>query len=156
MTAIWALSPLGAQSILRILGTKDVEIYGPVVYFNTDIPPLFTGSSFWGSGTTRETFDLIRSVYAGAMLSADSTKESPQDSWGNVKIPYLTSYATESSDGSWSKVPDDGVVFSSLIGLPAVSIRPGSRLGFNIESSYIELQCDPLSFSISSFQGVTL
>lgn len=153
MTAIWALSPLGAQSILRILGTKDVEIYGPVVYFDTNIPPLFTGSSFWGSGTTRETFDFIRSIYAAAMLSADSTKESPQDSWGNVKIPYLTSYATESSDGSWSKVPDDGVVFSSLIGLPAVSIRPGSRLEFNIESSYIELQCDPLSFSSSSFQG---
>lgn len=152
MTIIWALSPLGAQSILRILGSKDVTTYGPVVYVDTNTPPLFTGSSFLGSGTTRETFDLMRSMITAAMLSADSTKESTQDSWGNVKIPYLTSYADHTSDGSWVKVPDNGVVFSSLIGLPAKSISLGSRLNFNMESSYIELQCHPLSFSYPSNQ----
>lgn len=149
MTIIWALSPLGAQSILRALGTvpKDTQSHSPVVYFDTNTPPFFTESTFWDSTGN---VDLTRSMYTAALFSADSTKVSSQDSWGNVKIPYLSSYANHHSNETWFKVPDnDSLVFSSLIGLPAASIRTGPRLKytFNMESSYIELQCPSVIYS---------
>lgn len=148
MTTVWALSPLGAQSILRVLGTmsKPILSHEPTVYFDTNTPPFFT-ELFWEGSTSlasRNAFALTSSIYAAAMLSEDSTKSGGQDSWGNVKIPFLSSYANNSSDNSWVKVPhDDNVVFSSLVGLPAASVRPGLPINytFSMESSYIELKC---------------
>lgn len=144
MTIIWALSPLGAQSILRALGTaqRDTQTHSELVYFDTNSPPFFTESTFWGNTGD---VDLTRSMYAAALFSADNTKASSQDSWGNVKIPYLSSYASNHSNDAWVKVPNnDSLVYSSLIGLPAASIMTGPHLRytFNMESSYIELQCD--------------
>ncbi|KAG6365480.1 hypothetical protein INS49_007091 [Diaporthe citri] len=113
MTMIWSLSPLGAQSILRAFGTalKDTQTHGPVVYFDTNTPPFFFESTFWGQSGN---FDLTRSMYTAAMLSADETKASSQDSWGNVKIPYMSSYENTHPDDSWVQVPDnDNLVFSS-------------------------------------------
>lgn len=149
MTIVWALSPLGAQSILRTLGTvqRDTETHSALVYFDTNSPPFFTESTFWGSTGD---VDLTRSMYGAALLSADSTKASNQDSWGNVKIPYLSSYASNHSHDAWVQVPNnDSLVYSSLIGLPAASIRTGPQLRytFNMESNYIELQCPSVVYS---------
>lgn len=157
MTVIWALSPLGAQSVLRVFGTgpRDLTTHSPLAYFDTNTPPFFTASFFWGGSTSTNAFTnaltLTRGIYAASMLSADSTKAAGQDSWGNVKIPYLSSYANSSSGESWVRVPhDNSSVFSSLVGLPAASIQPRSRLEytFSIESSYIEVRCS--SFDISN------
>lgn len=153
MTMIWSLSPLGAQSILRAFGTalKDTHTHGPVMYFDTNTPPFFTESTFWGPGGN---FDLTRSMYTAAMLSADETKASNQDSWGNVKIPYMSSYTNNHSDDSWVQVPDnDNWVFSSLVGLPATMAETGARLNytFDMESSYIELQCPSVVYLNRSY-----
>lgn len=158
MILIWALSPLGAQSILRVFGTasKDLTSHGPVVYFDTNNPPVFTERNILDAGSRAQTINslaLTRSIYAAAMLSTDGIKIGGQDSWGNVKIPYLSSYAVDPSNESWVQVPDDGdSVFSSLVGLPAAGTRPGSDLdySFTVESSYIELQCS--SFAPFTFK----
>lgn len=152
MTMIWSLSPLGAQSILRCFDTalKDTQTQGPVVYFDTNTPPFFTESTYWGQGGN---IDLTRSMYTAAMLSADETKASSQDSWGNVKIPYMSSYENDHLDGSWVTVPDtDELVFSSLVGIPTAMTEPGSRINytFNMESSYIDLKCSSVFYSNDS------
>lgn len=147
MTIAWALSPLGAQSILRVLGTgsRDMKTDGSATYFDTDTPSTFTVMSTVTSST--DTPAIINSMYSASLTSADSIKSSGQDSWGNVKVPYFSPHAEILSGDAWVSVPDDGSAeFSSLVGIPfAIEIEPGLGLksNFTIESSYIQLQCSP-------------
>lgn len=127
-----------------------------MVYFDTSTPPIFTEFGYLNDAqrNTSNALALTRSIYTAAMLSADSTKSGGQDSWGNIKIPYLSSYASDPSNESWVQVPDDGSsAFSSLVGLPAAHIKPGSHSSYSffVESSYIELQCSlflPVTFAL--------
>lgn len=149
MTIAWALSPLGAQSILRVIGTdsRDVETNGSVAYFDTNTESGFTtyGSTYFVSGG-QDVTAVINSMYAASLMSADSIKSSGQDLWGNIKVPYLQ-YTDSSSGDAWVTVPDDGSIeFSSLVGLPlATNINPvlGLKSNFTMESSHIQLECSP-------------
>lgn len=148
MMVAWALSPLGAQSILRILGTgsRDVHMNSSVSYFDTSTPSTFTALKATSNNVLREDVPaMIDSMYAASMMSADSIKSSGQDLWGNIKIPYIFPRSEIPSGDDWASIPDDGSVeFSSLVGIPfAASIKPGLRLrsNFTMESSHIQLQC---------------
>lgn len=149
MTIAWALSPLGAQSILRVIGTdsQDVETNSSVAYFDTN-----TESGFKVYSSTdlephgHDVTAVIDSMYAASLMSADSIKSSGQDLWGNIKVPYLE-YTDSSPGDAWVTVPDDGnIEFSSLVGLPlAANIKPvlGLKSNFTMESSHIQLECSP-------------
>lgn len=149
MGITWALSPLGAQAVLRIFGTRTLDIVAEasVSYFDTNTPSWFTESGLQPSSPNNGDYPkLMNSIYTAALLSPDSTKSDSQDSWGNIKIPYLNlaSHNQNSSD-IWIPVPNDETIhFSSLLGLPAVT-RPqlGHRVKFAMESSYMELDCSP-------------
>lgn len=149
MMTAWALSPLGAQSILRVIGTdsRDVETNGSVAYFDTNTESGFTvyGSNKIEPGA-HDVTAVINSMYAASLMSADSIKSSGQDLWGNIKVPYLQ-HSNSSSGDAWVTVPDDGSIeFSSLVGLPlATNIKPvlGLRSNFTMESSHVQLDCSP-------------
>lgn len=150
MTIAWALSPLGAQSILRVLGTgsRDVITDGSATYFDTDTPSAFSVLTSFSKGPDYSDMPaVIKSMYSASLMSADSIKSSGQDLWGNIKVPYFSPHADSLPGEAWATVPDDGSVeFSSLVGIPfAIDIESGlgQRSNFTIESSYIELQCSP-------------
>lgn len=150
MTIAWALSPLGAQSILRVLGTgpRDVKTDGFATYFDTDTPSAFSVLTSFSKGPDYSDMpSVIKSMYSASLMSADSIKSSGQDLWGNIKVPYFSPHADNLSGDGWASVPDDGSVeFSSLVGIPfAIDIESGlgQKSNFTIESSYIELQCSP-------------
>ncbi|KAG8156859.1 hypothetical protein KVR01_013272 [Diaporthe batatas] len=148
MMVAWALSPLGAQSILRILGTgsREITTNGSVTYFDTSTPSTFTALKGTSNTVLRNDVPaMIDSMYAASLMSADSIKSSGQDLWGNIKIPYLFSHFERAPGDEWVNVPNDGSVkFSSLVGIPfAANFKPGlrHRSNFRIESSHIQLQC---------------
>lgn len=150
MTIAWALSPLGAQSILRVIGTgpQDVRWNGSLTYFDTNTPSAFSVLSSFSKGPDYADMPaVINSMYSASLMSADTIKSSGQDLWGNIKVPYLSPHAASLSEDAWVSVPDDGnVEFSSLVGIPfAVSVETGLGLqsNFTIESSHIQLQCSP-------------
>jgi hypothetical protein len=145
---LWSMSPLGGQASLRLLEvtTSTAQSFAPFRYLSTG-----PGSTVWAmtSGTYVESdggLTQVEALYAAALLGSMQAKEGPEDTWGNVKIPYLdTTNLTSSSFGIWTNVTDEPRVpedYFSLVGVPVIG-RPQDQDGtFNLETSQLTVQCD--------------
>jgi hypothetical protein len=148
---LWAMSPLGGQASLRLLEitTSTAQSFTPLRYLSTG-----PGSTVWAmtSGTYVESdggLTQVEALYAAALLGSKQAKEGPEDTWGNVKIPYLdTSKLSLDDFGMWtnvsgkSRVPED---YFSLVGVPVVG-RPLDQDGtFNLETTQLTVQCGSFS-----------
>ncbi|KAH7406100.1 hypothetical protein DE146DRAFT_754085 [Phaeosphaeria sp. MPI-PUGE-AT-0046c] len=144
---LWAMSPLGGQASLRLLEvtTSTAQSFTPLRYLSTG-----PGSTVWAmtSGTYVESdggLTQVEGLYAAALLGSKQAKEGPEDTWGNVKIPYIN-ITSQSSNGPelWTNVthdlrsPED---YFSLVGIPVVG-RPIRQDGtFNLETSHLTVEC---------------
>ncbi|KAK5693818.1 hypothetical protein LTR17_024995 [Elasticomyces elasticus] len=157
---IWAFSPLGGQSSLRVVGLRDTTNSSvlPVSYMTNNV-----SYSGYFSGDLGNLKTLIFGLFNAAVLGPGRVKDSPVDTWNNVKIPMLEALTNDSrllSDDNWFSVPDStSVVYSSLIGLPVSNLPAGLNNTLCIETSYITLDCPQLGSSIatsnsSSWSGV--
>ena len=130
---IWFFSPLGGQSLLRILHTTPQPISTSATYFdafNQDIG--YDGALH------------IKSLYRTALVSHDKIKSGPRDLWGNVKIPFLNPDA-ETVEQPWSEIsPSSSNDYSAFVGLPTGNITEGSTT-FSVESDYVRLHCEPVT-----------
>ncbi|USP82666.1 uncharacterized protein yc1106_09940 [Curvularia clavata] len=146
---LWAMSPLGGQASLRLMSTstRTLDTYSPLRYLSTG-----PGSAAWAmsSGTYIETdgsLSQVEALYAAALMGSDKVKKGPEDTWGNVKIPYMEyREGNENKTSEWITVspnstkPEDYV---SLVGIPVMG-RPKDRDGkFSLETSQLTLQCEP-------------
>jgi hypothetical protein len=151
LLVLWSMSPIGGQAILRVQTTNFKLKATPTTftYFNTDTasqatvmiavgPDNASGVSAW--------FARIASLYTTTLLGPETSKGGPLDLWGNVKIPFLSSYEG-SLDGSWSELPNDTSLFyySALAGIPISEIPLGTT-NFSIESSYMETKCQNITY----------
>lgn len=149
LALLWALSPLGGQSALRVIDTgfKTLQSNSSVLYFDTgaqsDFAEWFDGST-GGADAVSTALALLNSMYTASLLSSSEVKASAMDLWGNVKIPYLSSYQSQPAS-EWTDVPPwPRVQYSSLIGVPVFGIQNGNS-SFPAEPSYIEVQCSNIS-----------
>lgn len=159
LVVLWAASPLGAQSLLRVMSTQGGLIIAAntssVTYFTTD-----SRSRLPDESTMHEVSSMINTIYSTLMLAPATPKRDSMDLWGNIKIPFLA--ASSNGDGvdgvngnswdpddishqDWRRVPrdSDGVQYSSLLGLPFNLENLATTLdsNFRIESSYMYLDC---------------
>lgn len=147
----WSLSPLGGQASLRLLeiSTSTTQSFTPLRYLSTG-----PGSTAWSmtSGTYVQNdggLTEVEGLYAAALLGSKQAKEGPEDTWGNVKIPYLnTSSLLSDTQGTWLNVsgelraPEE---YFSLVGIPVIG-RPLHQDGtFNLETSQLTLECGSFS-----------
>lgn len=151
---LWAMSPLGGQASLRLLETTNSTTiaFTPLRYLSTGL-----GSAGWAMsmGTYVETdgrLTQVEAMYAATLLGNKQAKEGPEDNWGNVKIPFVDLRNSSSKDSNaWVavnegiRVPED---YFSLVGTPVIG-RPQDREGtFNLEMSYLTVQCEPFHQAI--------
>ncbi|KAE8451020.1 hypothetical protein EG329_004692 [Mollisiaceae sp. DMI_Dod_QoI] len=140
---IWALSPLGGQSILHILFTpaKTTSTPSNVTYFNTRqqsySSPTGDFENQWFSG-----FAIL---FSSSLLAPTAVLQSSMDIWGNVKIPYFSSISSagepRNSTGWVSTSANNGtLVYSSVFGIPMTGIGSGNTT-LTMESTYMELSC---------------
>ena len=148
---LWSISPIGGQAILRVQSTNSKLKVTPATfnYFNTDTASQVTVTFATGPDNADGVdawFARIASLYTATLLATDTFKDNPLDLWGNVKIPFLSSY-NGSLDGSWSKLPDNSSLYyySALAGIPISEIPLGTT-NFSIESSYMETNCQNISY----------
>lgn len=127
---VWMLSPLGGQSLLRVLHEETRPVDTRVAYFDNIQQPAF------------DTF-LIDESYLSSLLAPNAIKQGPEDLWGNVKIPLQKS----SSNGLWTEFDSNSeeLSYSSLIGIPVANVSIGNST-FSLESSHISLSCNPMTF----------
>ena len=156
---LWVFSPLGSQAVLRMVESRlatHTESATPV-YFDTNARTIFAGmetrtpNSFTSSNNV---LDLVATMYSALLLTPLAIKDDTTDLWGNVKVPLFSSHGSESTT-EWQDVPS-GSDYSALVGLPILGLATGNTT-FNMESSYVELQCEEIAaMSGSEWEGQNL
>ncbi|RAR00722.1 hypothetical protein DDE82_007094 [Stemphylium lycopersici] len=146
---LWALSPLGGQASLRLMARQmqDSHTSAKIRYMTTG-----PAASMWGLYSTYSgngKFSDAGALYTAALLAPLATKLGPQDPWGNVKIPTLEGLNTSipDSDG-WFAVSSESSApetYSSLVGLPIVGLPSHDRSKFNLEYTYLSVNCQPFT-----------
>ena len=89
LIAVWALSPIGGQGSIRQI-TIDEDIAVQPASFNYVVPHgnmLMYAHDFL---TAHQRF--LEAVFMAAILGPLSSRSSPRDIWGNVKVPRIEHY----------------------------------------------------------------
>jgi hypothetical protein len=144
MILLWALSPLGGQSALRLL-----QVFPRPVSTNATIRYLPIAASYMtsmtgGSGAMIG-WPSYASIYMTALITSPRQQNSSQDLFGNVRIPSLDSLTPPLAIGneSWTTVEyNQEVPYSSMLGIPVVGIPVTGNLSFKITSRYLAINCN--------------
>jgi hypothetical protein len=150
---LWTLSPLGSQGSLRVVSSGAVSSNATAtVYYLSSISPWWMGAS-----DTSTFGSTVNAIFASALIAPQSSKDAPQDVYGNLKVPLLEHIREKSSDidadGWYSVKTGDILVYSSLIGLPTAGIAATDRTSLAIESSYLYPHCTLSVYNISEPQS---
>ncbi|KAF9530407.1 hypothetical protein CPB83DRAFT_850871 [Crepidotus variabilis] len=138
---LWALSPLGGQASLRIIGTEPDFTSSP-----NNFSYLAFASSFSNEGQTSASAELlipIDAAFTGALISSASSKKSHQDPYGNIRIPIYDKLpsARPTSGKDWRNVPSDGAVWSALAGIPVHGLPSSGVSRFTLNTGYMTTDC---------------
>lgn len=140
---LWALSPLGGQSALRLLSTMQHPNIS-----STHLNYLSTNQTTYFASTDSQntTGYVIGAIYTAAILAPKSIRQSSMDNWGNIKIPVYDKLANGPVSGNpWLPVTQDAV-YSSLLGLPVVGRPDGDSVSFTMDSAYFDIDCQSLEY----------
>ncbi|KAH6976032.1 hypothetical protein BKA56DRAFT_74502 [Ilyonectria sp. MPI-CAGE-AT-0026] len=128
----WIFSPLGGQSLLRLLELRSHPVDSSITYYDVEFP-----TNLAEENTNNSVGD---STYVTALLTPDLIRKDTMDVWGNVKIPFLESYGVP-NDSKWQNITrGQNLEYSALVGIPIANISTGNST-FAIESSYVHLEC---------------
>jgi hypothetical protein len=151
---LWALSPLGGQSSLRLISLANSTIgTSPELYYlNTSV----VSTNLKGDGWFDSARQFIQSAYISALLAPQNYLDDPVDSWGHVKIPMLddlSPWNDEVEGNPW--VPVHGTVeaadaytaYTAITGLPVAGLPEVGTTNFSMESMYWVCNCSDSSKS---------
>jgi hypothetical protein len=137
---LWALSPLGGQASLRAISSGPIRTNTTV-----EVSYLNTSSSWTIQGVSAiATFKApINAAYVGALVGPAASKRSPQDAYGNLKVPFLETLAAQSNADpeGWHSIHSTDQEYSSLLGLPIKGIGNEGLTFVRLESSYLFPTC---------------
>jgi hypothetical protein len=147
--ALWALSPVGGQASLRLLsvrpsasaGTRSVWYVAKEQAYNS----VFSSLSSWTTGSNN-----VQALFQASLIAPDAVMDGPEDTWGNVRVPYLEKLdGTAADNEGWIPVPATNVTYSSLLGLLVVPRLQDAddvqTSHFSVETQYYILDCPLLS-----------
>lgn len=87
----------------------------------------------------------VDGIYTATLSASLSSKQSPQDPWGNVKIPTYESLATQPDEFGFKSVTRGNETdWVSLLGLPMTGLRENERATSTISTRYYYLNCSRL------------
>ncbi|KAF4960755.1 hypothetical protein FSARC_10384 [Fusarium sarcochroum] len=145
LIALWALSPLGGQAALRVVGTApstQIEPWtGRYVEFRGDLPFQKDADG------VPHSLPAVVATFGAALSSPNETKVAGQDTFGHVKIPMLEAYEAKQDpdDDGWFPVKDHKTLaYASISGIPIATddaFSHHSNYSFNISTSYMRADC---------------
>ena len=148
---LWALSPVGGQSALRVLSRKSLSSSNTTMIYYFNNTAFENDEGAWASSASfSEHENSIDAIFAAGITSIERVKG--RDIWGNIKIPvlqYVHSYIAGQSKDGWYDFDENDYdsPYSSLTGLVVSGLKKGRETSFAIESSYFNLTCtDPVFF----------
>lgn len=145
LLAIWALSPLGGQSALRLLSIEQGVIESTQTVFYTT-----------GNDTSTELREsAMVAYYSASLLSATQTKDTPTDIWDNPKIPPLDTLGSIDDHGWRAVLNTSRTLYSSLVGVKLQGLCSDCNATFQIEASYLNTTCHDVSHFSTAEHNVT-
>jgi len=86
---LWAMSPLGGQASLRLLGKGQEELYSnaTIKYLGTGPYDVLVSTLF--SDNSGYFLQITNAIYGSALTASDRALVAPRDGYGNVRIPRL-------------------------------------------------------------------
>ncbi|KAJ4366084.1 hypothetical protein N0V95_000311 [Ascochyta clinopodiicola] len=144
LLVFWALSPLGGQSVLRLLYMTESTITEShsVFYANADAP-----SQFAGGANIQDVYNRGNAVVSTALMTADSLEWLSYDAWSHPKIPRIedleAAASGNSTDRSWYDLFNDrGYSYASLAGINIVNLPTEGITNFTIPYEYMYFNCE--------------
>ncbi|KAK5100265.1 hypothetical protein LTR70_001747 [Exophiala xenobiotica] len=149
---LWALSPVGGQSALRVLGQgQSSTLNMTTIYYFNNTGDANSGA-FAGAANLAYYGVPLNAAFQATLSSLQRVKDS--DIWGNVKIPvlhYMPTYtaARQDKDGWYDfNANDYDSPYSALNGIVVSGLKDGLDTNFTMESNYFNLTCtDPAFFN---------
>lgn len=90
-------------------------------------------SSYTSFHRVVQAVSMVGSVFVAALMGSPAVKSSPLDLWGNIKIPRIERYETETlnNDDGWYKTGrSDGGAYSSLIGITIAGMNSSKCIDY--------------------------
>ncbi|KAE8134439.1 hypothetical protein BDV38DRAFT_295371 [Aspergillus pseudotamarii] len=132
---LWCISPLGSQSILRMLYTKPTSITRSIDLTYGNDTELSTHTF-----TPSTTFTKATAMYQESLLSPDIVKHSPLDIFGRLKIPLVDLGDPGSATSDWIELDTNNTDYSSLTGIVIEGVKDESgETEFTMEAPYYNL-----------------
>jgi hypothetical protein len=107
LIVLWALSPIGSQSFLRVISTQNYNTSTTVTINYLDTGQVSKIGWTLDPNIIPDAYEEpIGTVYMSALMAPLSVQNSTVDLWGNVKIPYYRELGTEPSSNNtgWKSV----------------------------------------------------
>jgi hypothetical protein len=148
LIAVWALSPIGGQASLRIVGSGSrLGDIAPLEYLN-----MFLSNNDVFTFQSDESWAKANALFVASLLS--DGKNSSSDSWGNVKIPMIEALQSSSDADGWHTIEDNqATIYSSLIGVPIAGGPTNGNVTSLIETSYWTFDCPLINQTNNGFSG---
>lgn len=141
---LWALSPLGGQSALRLLNETNTTMVGthPVFYSSVDAQSAFATTSSYN----QEAANQVDAVVKTTLMTVDTTDSSPMDIWQHPKIPRLAELEAaeekNENDRPWYSI-DHSVnhTYAALTGLDVLNLPQSGSTNFTVPYEYMYFSC---------------
>ncbi|RSL61730.1 hypothetical protein CEP54_006127 [Fusarium duplospermum] len=137
---LWCLSPLGGQAALRAISTNQVFLNS-----TGNLTVMDTFSEFRVSDTAALIGSAMRMLVPPAiasMLAARVLQGRNQDLWGNIRVPLIERLTENTSDTGWIDVSNiTELDYSSLVGVPVLSLPTHGNHTFTFSASYVNPEC---------------
>ncbi|CAI9634589.1 unnamed protein product [Alternaria burnsii] len=140
---IWTLSPIGGQASLRQMSIERVAKHSDAI-LQYVVPLKELNVLSWDMGSN------ANNLFITGLFASSSTKPSPVDLWGNIKIPKIEHYentAEPDSNGWFETRPGDDSLgtYSSPVGIPINGTQSNTTTtdyDFRFQTEYLELACN--------------
>ncbi|KAL4922418.1 hypothetical protein BDW62DRAFT_197093 [Aspergillus aurantiobrunneus] len=147
---LWAMSPLGGQSTLRMVSQVSSRVEGNATL---GYMSMNSSSGFFGSSTMSDALAPMNSIYTTSLISSEEAKASPRDAWGWPKIPLLRTLPSvdpSSNETNPWRAPsqDSPITYSSFLGHVVQGIPAQGDVEFPLESSYFDFDCHLLAHDL--------
>ena len=144
LLVLWALSPLGAQSALRLLHETNSTIseVKPVYYANVDASSDFPLEAYNDIAVNR-----LNAVLSTSLMTADTLEFNRSvDTWNHPKVPRIEvleqDEARNSSDRPWFNVEKQvNQTYASLTGVDVLNLVEGADANFTVHYEYMYFEC---------------
>ncbi|KAF2823973.1 hypothetical protein CC86DRAFT_62444 [Ophiobolus disseminans] len=138
---LWALSPLGGQSSLRLLHETNRTISETSNVFYSDTSDAFALHKM------RPSFSVVPSILSASLAASSAIRNGPVDLWSHPKVPRLDEIELEDapatgSQGNWHEIRNNsGLTYSSWAGINLHGLRRSRKTSFQATYSYMAMDC---------------